>query len=81
MSAKVICLTDKNFDQYFHSSKLLAIDFWAPWCEPCKDFDRLFNELAADFPTIVFATVNVDEEKKTCRRFFSKIRTNFGYYS
>ena len=72
MPATIIILTDKNFDHHFAQAKLLAIDFWAPWCEPCKDFSRIFQEAAVEFPTVQFATVNVDEEKNLAQDFSVK---------
>jgi len=65
----VITLTEENFDDYFQKSDLLIIDFWTPWCEPCKDYSRLFAELANELPQICFGAINVDEEKRLAKDF------------
>lgn len=73
MTNDVILLTHQNFDKYFKSPNLLVIDFWAPWCEPCKDFSRLFDEIAKETTQkICFASVNVDEEKSLAQDFSIK---------
>lgn len=72
MSISVIELTNKNFDAHFNQAKLLVMDFWAPWCEPCKDFSRILHEVAHDFPSVVFGSVNVDEETKLAKDFSVK---------
>ena len=67
----IITLTDDNFDQHFTQSKLLILDFWAPWCEPCKDFSRIFSEVAEENQEIgvYFGSINVDQEKKLAKDF------------
>lgn len=66
--AAVIELTQANFDEYF-AKPLLAIEFWAPWCEPCHAFRRYYEEMAAAYPAIVFTHVNVDEQKALAKDF------------
>ncbi len=61
-------LTQANFDAYF-AKPLLAIDFWAPWCEPCHDFSKIYREVAQKYANIVFATVNVDQEIALAKDF------------
>jgi thioredoxin 1 len=67
----MITLTDDNFDQHFTQSKLLILDFWAPWCEPCKDFSKIFFEVAQEnqAPDTYFGSINVDQEKKLAKDF------------
>lgn len=73
MLKNVITLTDSNFDHYFTQNKILVVDFWAPWCEPCKDFNRLFHEIAKQKNTLAnFGSINVDEEKKLAQDFSIK---------
>lgn len=67
MSA-LIELCEANFDEYF-ARPLIAIDFWAPWCEPCHDFTRVYTRVAEKYPDITFTTVNVDAEIELAKDF------------
>lgn len=67
--ADIIALNQSNFDIHFQDKKLMFIDFWAPWCEPCKDFDRVFSQVAEKFPALCFGKINVDEEVELAKDF------------
>ena len=58
----VIQLTQANFDEVMNSQSLLVLDFWAQWCEPCKAFATTFETVAAEYPDVVFAKINIEEE-------------------
>ena len=68
----ILQLTDENFDRHFKESKLLVIEFFAAWCEPCKDFKRIFLEVASLKTEAVFASVDVEQEKKLAEDFTIK---------
>jgi thioredoxin 1 len=59
---ELLKLTAANFDRVLDTTNLLVIDFWAPWCEPCKNFEQVCVELSAQMPSVCFARVNIDEE-------------------
>ena len=62
---KPINLTSANFDEIIVNSEIpVIVDFWAPWCGPCKMFAPVFNEVAKRYPLkAVFAKVNTEVEQ------------------
>lgn len=42
----------------------LIIDFWAPWCGPCRNFAPIFEEISAEHPDVTFAKVNTEEQQE-----------------
>ena len=57
-------LTSENFNDKVASSDIVILDFWAPWCGPCKQFGPIFEKVAADYPEILFGKVNTEEEQE-----------------
>ncbi len=62
-------LTQENFEQVVTSNKMVIIDFWAPWCGPCKNFAPVFEAAAEKHPDVVFAKVNSDDEQGLSAHF------------
>jgi thioredoxin 1 len=62
-------LTKDNFDEVAGSSDFMIIDFWAPWCGPCKQFGPIFEEAAKKYSDITFAKVNTEEEQELAAHF------------
>ena len=59
---KPITLTDNNFHSEVAKHKLIVVDFWAPWCAPCRMVGPIVEELAAEYAgKVTFGKVNVDE--------------------
>jgi thioredoxin 1 len=62
-------LTKDNFDEVAAGSNFMIIDFWAPWCGPCKQFGPIFEETATRYTDITFAKVNTEEEQELASHF------------
>ena len=58
-------LTKENFDEVIvNSDNVVFVDFWAPWCGPCKMFGPTFEKVAKDFPLkALFTKVNTESEQ------------------
>lgn len=59
-----VTLTKENFEQVVTDNKFVIIDFWAPWCGPCRGFAPVFESASEKHPDIVFAKLNTDEEQE-----------------
>ncbi|MDM8559474.1 thioredoxin [Candidatus Parabeggiatoa sp. HSG14] len=56
-------LTQANFEQTITNNNIVLVDFWAPWCGPCRNFAPIFEEVSEKYPDVVFGKVNTDEER------------------
>jgi thioredoxin len=65
----VVELTKDNFEQVVTTNSTVVIDFWAPWCGPCKGFAPVFDRVAEGNPDVVFAKVNTDDEQEIAGHF------------
>lgn len=72
---KIINANPDNIDKIINNSDIpVIIDFWAPWCGPCKSFAPVFHEISKEFPLkALFVKVDTQEEQFLGSRF--KIRS------
>jgi thioredoxin 1 len=65
----IVELTKDNFEQTVTDNDFVIVDFWAPWCGPCRSFAPVFEKVSEDHPGVVFAKVNTEEEREIAMHF------------
>ena len=65
----VMELTKENFESVITSNATVIVDYWAPWCGPCRGFAPIFEQVAEANPDAVFAKVNTDDEQEIAQHF------------
>jgi thioredoxin 1 len=65
----VVELSKENFEQAITDNPFVIVDFWAPWCGPCRSFAPVYEKVSADHDDIVFAKVNTEDEQEIAAHF------------
>ncbi len=62
-------LNEELLEKTVIDNDIVIIDFWAPWCGPCKSFGPIYEEVSEKHPDIVFAKVNTEAEQAIAAHF------------
>ena len=62
-------ITDSNYKEILAEGKPVVVDFWAPWCAPCRMVAPIIEEIASERPDIKVGKINVDEQHELASEF------------
>ena len=65
----VLELNKDNLEKTITNNDIVLIDFWAPWCGPCRSFAPTFEKVSEENPDVVFAKINTEDEQEIAAQF------------
>ena len=62
-------LTNENFDKILDENAIVLVDFWAKWCTTCTSFTAIYEDIAEEYPELIFGKVDTQVEQEISVRY------------